>query len=43
MRRAFLEELIFPGTKFNEEEKILAGTCAWNGLKMERGGILSMG
>jgi len=27
-RRALLEELIFPGTKFNEEGKILAGICA---------------
>jgi hypothetical protein len=25
---ALLEELIFPGTKFNKEGKILAGICA---------------
>jgi hypothetical protein len=42
-RRVLLEELIFPGIKFNEDEEILAGTCAWSGLKMEKGGTLFMG
>ena len=32
-----LEELIFPGTKFNEDEEILAGIRAWYGMKMEIG------
>ena len=36
-RRVLLEELIFPDTKFNEDEEILAGIFALNGLKTEMG------
>ena len=36
-RRVLLEELIFRGRKFNEDEEILAGICVWDGPKMEMG------